>query len=246
MRDLHALAGVFPVGVFLVVHILTNARALSGQAAFDGAVGFWDGLPLAWLLELVLVLAPLAFHAGYGVVLMLRPRALADSPYPADWRVVVRGAAWVSLVFIAYHAYAMGMAKYGLGIGARSLHTAVAAHLSAATGSATGLLMPWTAILYLVGLAATTTHFAAGTWSYLVRTKRTPTQDARRRAAYGTGAAGLVLFALSSSTVIGFATGSPLFPPAAAASPCPLPPLPAPASPAASAPAPPAAPAASH
>ena len=237
MRDLHALAGVFPVGVFLVVHILTNARALSGQVAFDRAAGFWDALPVAWLVELVLVLVPLAFHAGYGVVLMLRPRALADSPYPADWRIVVRGAAWVSLVFIAYHAYAMGMAKYGMGTGARSLHTAVAAHLSNASGSATGLLMPWTAIFYLVGLAATTTHFAAGTWSYLVRTKRTPTQQARRRAAFGMGAAGLVLFALASSTVIGFATGSPLFPPVAEAAPCPLPPLP-PASAASPAPAP--------
>ncbi len=222
-RNLHALSGVLPVGVFLVVHLLTNARALAGQASFDSAMSAWAGVPR--VLELVLVMVPLTFHAGYGVVLMLRPHALADSPYPASWRVLVRGAAWVAFAFIAYHAYALGVPRWTNAVGSASVHTYLTAHLSNASGSATGVLIPWTALFYLVGLAATTLHFAAGTWGYCVRTNRASTKEGKRKLALVTGLAGALLFGVSSATVISLATGSPLYASVEETAPCPAPPL---------------------
>jgi hypothetical protein len=108
--------------------------------------------------------------------------------------------------------------------------------------------MPWTALFYLVGLAATTLHFAAGTWGYFVRTKRTTTKESKRRLAVAAGSLGVLLFAVSAATVIGLATGSPLMVSAPESPPCPAPPLPArsAASAAAAPPAPSASPAASH
>lgn len=248
-RNLHALSGVFPVGAFLVLHLLTNARALAGQDAFMRAAGFWEGLPLSSLAEAVLVLLPLAFHAGYGVVLMLRKGALDGSPYPDGWRQLVRGAAWVALVFIGYHVYALGLPRWTHAVGPSSAHTVLAAHLSRATGSAAGLLMPWTAVFYLVGLAATTLHFAAGTWGYAVRTGRAPDAKSKRQVAIGAALGGALLFGVSSLTVIGVATGAPLFAPVAESPPCPTPaesaPQASPAAPAAPSAAS-AAPAASH
>ena len=234
-RNLHALSGVLPVGVFLIVHVLTNARALAGQGAFDRAMTFWDGVPLRAFVEIVLVMLPLGFHAGYGVVLMLRPRALADSPYPDSWRVLVRAAAWVAFAFIAYHVYALGVPRWTNTLATSGVHTLLTAHLSNATGSAAGVLMPWTALFYLVGLAATTLHFAAGTWGYFVRTKRATTSHDKRRLAIAAGTVGALLFGLSSATVISLATGSPLYASAPESPACPAPPLP-PAPPAAQAP----------
>jgi succinate dehydrogenase / fumarate reductase cytochrome b subunit len=224
-RTLHALSGLLPVGVFLIVHLLTNAQALAGQGAFDRAMAFWDGVPLHAFVEIALVMLPLSFHAGYGVVLMLRPRALVDSPYPDNWRVLVRAAAWVAFAFIAYHAYALGVPRWTHAVGTLGVHTLLTAHLSNATGSAAGVLMPWTALFYLVGLAATTLHFSAGTWGYFVRTKRVTTPSAKRRLAIAAGLVGVLLFTVSSATVISLATGSPLMAPAPEPPPCPAPPL---------------------
>ena len=230
---------MLPLGVFVVVHILQNARALSGQVAFERTSAFMDGLPLAGIVELVLVLLPLLFHAGYGVVLMFDKKALAASPYPRSWRVLVRGAAWVSLVFIGYHFYALALPRLLGRVGASSVYTLLTAHLSSTTGGASGVAMPWVAIFYLVGIAATTLHFAAGAWAYLVRTKRIGTPDQRRRAAYASGAGGVALFTVASLTVISLASGSPLFAAQAEAAPCPAPAAPplVPPPPAASTPA---------
>ncbi len=228
-RNLHALSGVLPVGAFLVLHLLTNARALAGQEAFVRAGEFWERLPLSALGEIVLVLVPLAFHAGYGALLLVR-KADGASPYPQAWRPIVRGSAWVTLAFILYHAYALGLPRWTHAVAASSAHTVLVAHLSRATGSAEGLLLPWTAFVYLVGLAATTLHFAIGTWGYLVRSGRASTTGAQRTLARGLAAAGLALFALSAMTVISLASGSPLFPAAPDSPPCPAP-APAPAVP---------------
>lgn len=229
-RDLHALSGVLPVGVFLVLHLWTSSRALAGQEAFERAVGAWQGFPLATVLEIVLVLVPLVFHALYGVVLLVRTRELPGSPYPRHWRILVRGAAWVAFVFIAYHVYALGVPRWTNAIAARSMHTALTMHLSRGSGSAAGLLMPWTALFYLVGVAATIVHFAAGTWGFLVRTHRVGTASGRKQAAYGLGAAAAALFAISSMTILHLATGTPLYAAVPDAPPCPAPPLPASAS----------------
>ena len=37
LKRLHSLTGVVPIGLFLLEHLYTNARALQGAAAFDTA-----------------------------------------------------------------------------------------------------------------------------------------------------------------------------------------------------------------
>jgi succinate dehydrogenase/fumarate reductase cytochrome b subunit len=244
------LAGVLPIGVFLVVHLLTNERALFGQASYERGQAMWEGGP-ALVLEAALVLVPLAFHALYGAYLMVTTKSLPDSPYAANWRVLVRASAWVALAFVGYHLYAMGRPYWQHAVDSRSLHTFVAAELSQASG---GALVPWRALAYLVGLAATTLHFATGMWGYWVRTKRAVTPKDKRNVAILFGALGSALFGISSLTVLTFATGAPLFLGAPEPPPCPLPPLSAPSSPlvpapsasATNAPAPPSADASAH
>src|SRR5689334_24656569 len=75
LRRLHSLSGIFPVGLFLVSHLWTNAKALKGQPAFDRAVADINHLPLLPALEIFGIFVPLAFHALYGVVLAFEGRA---------------------------------------------------------------------------------------------------------------------------------------------------------------------------
>jgi len=223
LRHWHALSGLLPIGLFLVEHLVVNAKALSGEAAFERTVTFVDRLPFWAVIEIVFVLAPLVFHAGYGVVLLLDKKSASDSPYTPNWRLVTRGAAWIALVFIAYHVYALRVPRWTSGVSASAMHTVLTAHLSGATGSASGVAMPWMAIFYLLGIAATILHFAAGTWGFLVRAKHVTTPSAIRRAAIASGALGAVLFALASITVISLASGAPVFPPPPPKEACPPP-----------------------
>jgi hypothetical protein len=153
---------------------------------------------------------PLAFHALYGVVLLAdRKHAAEPSPYDRSWRFVVRATAWVALVFIAYHVVALRLPRWTHGIPASHVHTLLTAHLATASGSS--VLVPYIAIFYLVGIGACVTHFAAGGWAYLVREKHLTTPIAIKRGAYAWGALGVLLFVLASLTVIGVASGAPVF-----------------------------------
>src|SRR5947209_2929869 len=80
LRHQRALSftGVAPLGAFVVVHLLTTATALRGPERFDRI--FARPSPALTAFTVVLVLAPLAFHAGYGAYLALTRRAPLAAP----------------------------------------------------------------------------------------------------------------------------------------------------------------------
>jgi succinate dehydrogenase/fumarate reductase cytochrome b subunit (b558 family) len=212
LRRIHALAGVVPLGLFVIEHLVLHAKALRGQAAFERTIAWTESVPFWSVLEVALVVVPLAFHALYGVVLLVDPKRRGEpSPYDRSWRILVRGSAWVALVFIAYHVAVLRVPRWTHAVPTSHVHTLLTAHLSTASGSAAGVLVPYVAIFYLVGIAACLVHFAAGGWAYLVREKHVTAPAAIKRAAYAFGALGVSLFVLASLTVIGVASGAPAF-----------------------------------
>ena len=224
LRRAHALAGLVPLGLFVVEHLILHAKALRGQAAFDRTLAWTESVPLWNVLEVLLVLLPLAFHALYGVVLLLDKTSAAEpSPLDRGWRVLTRGSAWVALVFIAYHFVSLRLPRWTNAVPTSQVHTLLTAHLSSASGSGAGVLVPYNAILYLVGTAACLIHFAVGGYSYLVREKHVTAPLAMKRTAYACGALGVALFLLASLTVIGIASGAPLFLEPVPSHPCPQP-----------------------
>jgi succinate dehydrogenase / fumarate reductase cytochrome b subunit len=220
LRRWHAKIGLFPVGVFLFEHVVLNAKALRGQEAFERTTRWDDGIPTWQAIEILFVLLPLAVHAGLGVYLLTGTRAKEPSPYAPSWRVLNHAAAWVAVAFIAYHVWAIRVPRWNHAVTVGSLHTMLVAHLSSASGSASGVSMPWVGIFYLVGTAATILHFVVGGWGYLVRYRNVTTSAGTRRAAVGLGALGVALFAIASTTVISLASGAPLFVPQAPAATC--------------------------
>ncbi len=72
-QKLFSLSGVVPLGAFLLLHLWTAAALLTSNATYDRQIAFFHG-PIFAFLEIVLVLVPLLFHAGYGMVLAVTPR----------------------------------------------------------------------------------------------------------------------------------------------------------------------------
>jgi succinate dehydrogenase/fumarate reductase cytochrome b subunit (b558 family) len=206
LARLHSLSGVLPLGVFLIVHFAINARALQGRAAFDGTLAALRGMPLLGVLELALIGLPLAFHAGYGVVLSFRPREPA-SPYPRRLGTLERATGIVALVFIAFHFYELrGPLLWG-SLSEADVYPRLAARLS----STTAWGVPAYALFHLVGVAATVFHFATGLYAFSVRWGVAEGARATRTAARVCAGGGVFLFLIGAATVVYYATGSRFF-----------------------------------
>jgi succinate dehydrogenase/fumarate reductase cytochrome b subunit (b558 family) len=210
LKRLHSLTGVVPVGVFLIEHLWTNAKALQGPDAFAGAVNDIQALPYLPFIEIFGIFLPLAYHALYGVYLALigRENALSYS-YPKNWLYTLqRVTGVVALFFILYHLSEFRVQKWLYGMRVEAFYDTLAAHLSSTKWG-----IPWLALLYLTGVAAAVFHFANGLAGFAMSWGLAVTRQAQRRVAVASWVLGLVLFGLGANTVIYFATGSRFFVP---------------------------------
>jgi|GEM_PF-463768 len=216
-RRLHTLSGAVVLGAFLVEHLFTNASALGGFARFDGVVGALTRFSLMPLFEIVFIVIPLAFHAGYGVHLLLRERASKTAPGPASrdidrfggrpaW-VLQRVSAVVLLVFVLVHLWELRFQRLFFGLPADALYTTLTARLSWTWAG-----VPWIALFYLLGVLAAAAHFANGLFAATAARKIEADRTGRRRMRMLTTGLGLILFLVGSGTVIGLATGTRLLP----------------------------------
>jgi succinate dehydrogenase / fumarate reductase cytochrome b subunit len=223
-RRAFSLSGVVPLGVFLVVHLAVNARALAGSYAFDAGASALQRVPGLPLIEAVFVFAPLLFHGALGVWLVIARKTLAPAPpYPRWARVGMRVTGVGALAFLAVHLPALRFHSPGVHLGGGELATLLDASLSATSHG-----VPWWGVAYLVGTACVAFHFASGLWGFFATT-RAGRASARRRARAAWGAAGLgIALWLGFANVIVFrATGAPMFG-AATETPAPSPPCPLP------------------
>ena len=197
-RRLHTTAGAFALGAFLVEHLATNASVLAGSAAYDDVVGSLQRSRFTGVFEIVFILLPLAYHAGYGIRLLARPGLDADMDrYPSRrlW-TMQRASATVVFLLVLAHFLELRAQRLFFGMGPEATYTTLTAHLSWTWAG-----VPWVALLYLLGIAGTCFHFANGL--YATWRKRTLSLIV------GGG-----LFMLGFLTVLAFATGTRLFTPA--------------------------------
>lgn len=196
LRRAHALTGVFPVGVFLVVHLWTNARALEGREAFQRAVGEIQSVPLLGLLELFGILLPLAFHALYGVAIALR-----SSPNPLrfgharNWMFFLqRATGLAALAFILVHLAEYRLPKLLGSLAWEGFYDRLADRLAGPGGFA----------LYLLGVTACVVHLAHGLWLSGITWGLTASARSMRRAALVWLVFGVFVWALGVNTLLHF------------------------------------------
>lgn len=202
-KKLHSLSGVVPLGIFLVLHIAVTSSIAGSRESYDRRIGvLHDGL-LMGLLEVVLVLAPLAYHAGYGITRVFGPRVERHA-YENDLMFALQRASGVAvLVFVVAHLWELRVQTWTQGLAVSAYSSKLVMDLSW-----TSYGVPWIALGYLVGLAATVFHFVNGLSSSFTTWGVATAAGSKARARIAFRIVGALLFVTSAGVVVQLATGA--------------------------------------
>ena len=158
LRRLHSLAGIIPVGVFLIEHLYLNSYALKGPAAYNKVVGTMQGIPYLIPIELLLILLPLFFHGIYGLWITWSSSAnLSSFPYYRNWLYYgQRVAGVITFLFVCYHFYTLRLqaALFGTEVSFQRV--------------VSQLHNPAVFLLYVVGTLAAIYHFSNGLFTFCI------------------------------------------------------------------------------
>lgn len=205
LRRIHSLTGVFPLGVFLFLHLWTNSHALNGQASFDAHMKDLREMPYTGIIEIGFVILPLLFHALYGVKLAFEGRPnIGKYPSSRNWMYgAQRVTGLFAFAFIVWHLSEYWVPRYRGLLDPTAFYPALCQNLSA-----TRFGLPLAALAYVFGMAACVFHFANGLWGFCLTWGLTVTARSQRVSATVFGLVGILVFFLGANTAIYFATGS--------------------------------------
>ncbi len=191
-RRLHSLAGVFPIGAFLLEHMFSNAFIMNGPEAYNNQIKFLSGLPYVLWLEVLFIYIPILYHAFYGFYIWFSGKSnMAWYPYPANILYVLqRWTGLLTFIYIGYHAYHTRGVNllYGVEVSYERM-----AHL---------LSDPKIFCFYIVGLAAVMFHFANGLWGFFISWGLTVGPRARKVSGMVCASLGIVLFTVGVQSII--------------------------------------------
>jgi succinate dehydrogenase / fumarate reductase, cytochrome b subunit len=186
---LFSLAGLIPVGAFLVVHLLTNASVLAGPGTFQSRVDMIHSLgPLLVPIEWAFIFLPMLFHAVVGFVIIANGLPNVGSyAYVGNVRYTLqRATGMIAFVFIIWHITQLHWLGTPFGGGKFDPHHA--------TSSAAVALRPLLiSILYAVGVLSTVFHFSNGLWTLGITWGLWTSPAAMRRANWISIAIGVLL-----------------------------------------------------
>lgn len=171
IRRLHSLAGIVPLGVYMVIHLLTNASTLDSPAMFQRLVytihGFGIMLPL---IEWTFIFVPLLFHGLLGLW-MVRNGTRNTDRYPLSGNrryVWQRWTGVIVLVFLLTHVFHLhGWFHFEVWLDhvARPLGMAQFRPYNAASTLARSMEGWFWPAFYLIGVLASVYHLANGLWT---------------------------------------------------------------------------------
>lgn len=210
IRRLHSLSGLVPVGVFVVMHLLTNASVLApGEPGneFQKSVERIHALgPLLVPVEIAFIFLPLMFHAllGFAIWFTAEPNA-QQYRYGSNLRYTLqRFTGGIAFVFILYHVWQMHWFGEPLGGGAFRLHDATGGPSAAATTATAIQAAWWIAPAYAVGVLSTVFHLSNGIWTSLITWGITIRPRTQRASGYVCTVFGVVLALVGLGALSGF------------------------------------------
>jgi succinate dehydrogenase / fumarate reductase cytochrome b subunit len=187
-RRLHSLTGIVPVGIFLIEHLISNAEAFSGVAAYNAQVKFLTGLPFRLGLEIFGIFLPLAYHALYGVYIWLRGESnVTDYPWAGNWGYTVqRYSGILVFAYVTFHLWTMRFTGIHL-----------TEHADAAFFKVqTELMHPLALAFYVVGIVAASWHLGYGVFLFSAKWGLATGKKAQKRMERaGIALAGLLILA---------------------------------------------------
>ncbi len=108
LKRLQIWTGVLPVGLFLISHLVTNARAIAGAEVFDRAAAQIARIPNLYAIEVVAIALPMLLHVALGVMLGVTPQAAGDTVgYPRPWMLIAqRATGFFLVIYVVFHVSA--------------------------------------------------------------------------------------------------------------------------------------------
>jgi succinate dehydrogenase / fumarate reductase cytochrome b subunit len=205
---LFSLAGLIPVGAYMVVHLLTNASVINGVSAFQENVDRIHSLGRAlWIAEWAFIFIPISFHAAIGWLIISGAMPNTSSyAYASNIRYTLqRATGIVAFVFIVFHVIQLHHffgAPFkeldGVKFGAQFDST------HAASSAAVALQPLWVKLVYLVGMLSAIYHFANGLWTQGITWGLWTSAKAQRRASWVSVVVGLTLTVVGLTALFGF------------------------------------------
>lgn len=199
LRRLHSLSGILPVGLFVCMHLFTNAQMIWGQETgpegashFQHEVDFIHSMPALIFIEVTLWLS-IGFHAVLGFWYTFTGKSNVKSyKYGGNWRYLFqRITGIVALLFILLHIatlrwrwdlfgwftpfYAHGGVNgdgeiFGHDVKMAMPYTAYALQIS------------WLVVaFYVVGVASVVYHWSNGLWTAAISWGITTSEPAMKR-----------------------------------------------------------------
>ncbi|MFO7273790.1 MAG: succinate dehydrogenase cytochrome b558 subunit [Bacillota bacterium] len=166
LRRLHSLAGVVPVGLFLVFHLFENSKAMYGPEAYNEVVLSINSMPFLLFIEIFGIFLPLYFHAIYGIYIAADARHnVAQYSYGRNWAFFFqRITGLVTLFFVTYHIWHFRVQK---ALGAYAANPELPG-LPSYNIVAEAFANPVTKVVYGIGIVAAAYHFANGLYTFLI------------------------------------------------------------------------------
>ncbi len=170
IRRVHSLLGIVPLGLYMAVHLTTNASLLNGPETFQRAVYLIHSPgKLLPLIEWGLIFAPLIFHAVLGVWIA-RTGKLNSSQYRFSsnkrytWQ---RWTGFIALAFLFFHILHLhGWFHAGFWLAAVEPMGFAAFRPYNAASTLVAALQGWIwPGFYLIGVLACVYHLANGLWT---------------------------------------------------------------------------------
>lgn len=152
LSRLHSLAGIIPLGLFIIEHFYTNAMAMFGKEKYNGQIEILQSIPFLLFIEIIFIAIPLLFHAVYGIYLAFisKNNALTYT-HKRNWIFFLqRISGIVIFIFVVYHVWSFRLSTAITGT--KVSYDLVSEHLQ----------NPLIFTFYVVGIISTAFHFSNG------------------------------------------------------------------------------------
>ena len=158
LRRLHSLAGIVPIGIFFIFHMMGNAKSLMGPDVYNHFITELRQMPFLPLIEISAIAIPLLFHIVFGIVIYLTSKNnVVQYPHFANWRYFLqRLTGIIGVFYIGFHVWET------------RIESALSGKEPTFAIMQKQIQEPFMAIVYLIGTLSLTYHLANGLWTFLI------------------------------------------------------------------------------
>jgi len=199
-KQILTLFGLFPLGVYVVLHLWTNLYSLAGAEAFNRASAESRGNPAFLFLEVFGLGVPLLAHTVIGLLEIRRGRPNNQRyGFLDNLRYLLQRVSAIGLLlFIGAHVWRARLAP------------AMDGRHEDFAGMREALSEPITLVVYALGMLGVSYHLANGLQTAATRTGLVVSEAGRRRMTWVAGAVMVMLLAMSGLAITGFLLDQPL------------------------------------